>query len=66
MTIDDHADPDEEARRHALHVLVRRAVIWTIPLTAAGLLLAALGIPAWISIVTMLVTLAVLVLDIDF
>ncbi len=66
MTIGDEADPDETARRHAIQVLARRAVIWTIPLTAAGVLLAALGIPVWISIVTMLVTLAVLVLDIDF
>ena len=66
MTIDDGADPDEEARRHTLQVVTRRVVIWTLPLTLAGALLAALGIPVWISVVTMVVTLAVLVLDIDF
>lgn len=59
-------DPDGDARREALHHIGRRTAIWAAPLTIVGILLVALGIPVWISVVTMLVVLAVVVLEIDF
>ena len=63
--IDELDDPDDEARKEALHFILRRTAIWALPLTLVGLLMSALGIPVWLSAGAMLVVLAVLVLEID-
>jgi membrane protein YdbS with pleckstrin-like domain len=66
MNLDDLPDPDDEARRDALDIIVRRALVWALPLTLAAALVVALGIPWWIGIGAVVVVLAIVVFEIDF
>lgn len=63
--VDEQPDPDDDARREAAQFILRRTAIWALPLTLVAILMTALGIPLWISVVSMLVLLAVLVFEID-
>ena len=58
-------DPDRASRDEALQFIARRTLIWAIPLTLIGALLVGLGIPLWISVIAMVLTLIVLVFEID-
>lgn len=58
-------DPDKASRDEALRFIARRTLIWAVPLTLIGALLVGLGIPVWISVGAMVLTLIVLVFEID-
>jgi membrane protein YdbS with pleckstrin-like domain len=63
--IDDRDDPDAEGRREAVDTILRRALLWILPLTVLAALLVALGIPWWISVAAVVAALAIVVLEID-
>ncbi len=58
-------DEDAEVRSEALRFILRRTMIWAVPLALVAALLVALGIPVWISVVAMLVVLVVVVFEVD-
>ncbi len=62
---DRRPDPDADERTEALHLILRRTLQWAVPLTLIGLLLTALGIPWWISVVAILIVAAVAIFELD-
>lgn len=62
---DDPDDPDRASRNEAFGFVGRRLAIFGVPLLLIGLLLVGLGIPWWITGGVVLVTLVILVFEVD-
>lgn len=58
-------DPGDEDRDEAIRQLARRAGIWAVPVIGIGILITALGIPFWISLIAMVLAMVILVFEVE-
>ena len=61
----DGEDDDARVRREATKYIVRKALIWLIPMALLGLLLVALGLPAWLVAIALAIAYAIVVFELD-
>lgn len=58
-------DPDRVDQAEVLRFMARRLLLWGVPLVLIGILLVALGLPAWIIAIALAVALAIVVFEIE-
>ena len=49
----------------ALRVMTRRALLFAVPLLLIGVLLVALGLPVWLIVIALVLSLVIVVFEID-